>query len=275
MFSRRKAIIRQLSRSAIRDCAICRIRRLVAEQQPGDDHRDDARRVDLLGGDERRRTARRARSRRRGPGRSRSSAGPWRPRGRARSPTSTPPPAAMHEVEADVEGVEAGARRDRERGAQRDQRGRVVQQRLALEDRGDPARQPDPAADRRGRDRVGRRDDRADREGERPSEVGQEQLDDDGDTDGRERRRDRPTAAGSAAGWPGSRRARCSAPRRRAAAAGARTARPRTRGGSPGPAGCRRPERRRPRAAAAPGRRSGPRPRSTRAPRRPCRPGAG
>ena len=80
----------------------------------------------------------------------------------------------------------AGEAGGRDRRPQRDQGGGVVEQRLALEDRDDASRQPDPAADRRGRDGVGRRDDRADRERQRPAEVGQQQVDDHGHPGGGE-----------------------------------------------------------------------------------------
>ena len=53
-FSRTKAIVRQFSRSAIRDCAVCRIGALWPEQQAGDDDGDHAGGVHLLGGDVRR-----------------------------------------------------------------------------------------------------------------------------------------------------------------------------------------------------------------------------
>ena len=71
------------------------------------------------------------------------------------------------ETEPDLpHGDRAAGRRDRH--AQRDDRGGVVDQALALQDRHDAPRQPDPAGDRRGRDGVRRRDDRAERECRRP-----------------------------------------------------------------------------------------------------------
>ena len=52
-----------------------------------------------------------------------------------------------------------------------DERGAVVDQRLALDDRHDPSGNVEPAGDRRGRDRVGRGDDRSEHERLRPAEV--------------------------------------------------------------------------------------------------------
>ena len=77
-------------------------------------------------------------------------------------------------------------RRD-DRGAQRNQRGGVVEQRLPLEDRHDATRKPDAAPDRRRSHGVRRRDHRTDREGCGPAEVGQERVHQHGDTHGRER----------------------------------------------------------------------------------------
>ncbi len=54
-----------------------------------------------------------------------------------------------------------------------------LKQRLALEDRDDPPRQPDPAPDRRRRDRVRRRHHGADRERHRPGLIRQQQVRDD------------------------------------------------------------------------------------------------
>ena len=83
------------------------------------------------------------------------------------SPTSTPPPAATTKSRARARyATVAGQRR-----AQGHQRGGVVEQRLALEDRDDPARQADPAPDRGRRDGVRRGDDGADRERE-PARTG-------------------------------------------------------------------------------------------------------
>ena len=59
-----------------------------------------------------------------------------------------------------------------DRGTQRHQRGRVVEQRLALEDRHDAPGQADAAGDRGGGDRVRGGDDRADGEGRGPPQAG-------------------------------------------------------------------------------------------------------
>ena len=52
-----------------------------------------------------------------------------------------------------------------------DERGRVVDQALALDQRDEPSRQPEPRRDRGRRDGVGGRDDRADHEADRPGEA--------------------------------------------------------------------------------------------------------
>ena len=83
------------------------------------------------------------------------------------------------EVEADLDDRHA-AGEEGDRGAQRDQGGGVVEQRLALEDRHDPPRQADPLRHRGRGDRVGRRDDRADRDRGRPAEARHQPLDDRG-----------------------------------------------------------------------------------------------
>ena len=143
-------------------------RRLVAEQQAGDHDRDHAGGVDLLGRDVRheRRDERDARCR--APGRSTRRAHladddedhAARPARRRR-----PRPGSRS---ADVASVATPPAPRRDGGAQRDQRGRVVEQRLALQDRDDPPRQADPAPDRGRRDGVRRRDDGADRERSAP-----------------------------------------------------------------------------------------------------------
>jgi len=61
---------------------------------------------------------------------------------------------------------------------------RVVHQALALEDRHDAPRHADALEDRRRRDGVGRRDDRAESEGARPAQRRDEHVGDRGD-DGR------------------------------------------------------------------------------------------
>ena len=52
-----------------------------------------------------------------------------------------------------------------------DERGAVIDQRLAFDDRDDPPRDPEAAGDGRGRDGVGRRDDRPEHERRRPIEA--------------------------------------------------------------------------------------------------------
>ena len=68
----------------------------------------------------------------------------------------------------------------------RDERRRVVDEALALEDRDDPARDAEPLEDRRRGHGVGRRDDRPEGERGRPAEPRDERLGDDGDDDGRD-----------------------------------------------------------------------------------------
>ena len=66
--------------------------------------------------------------------------------------------------------------RDRpERGAEGDQRGRVVEQALALEDGDDPARHADAPRDGGGRDGVRRRDDGAERDRGGEGQPGQQE----------------------------------------------------------------------------------------------------
>ena len=74
-----------------------------------------------------------------------------------------------------------------DRGAQRDQRGGVVEQRLPLEDRHDPARDADAPRDRGGRDGVRRGDDGTEREGGRPGDGRDHVVGHDRDADGGER----------------------------------------------------------------------------------------
>ena len=72
--------------------------------------------------------------------------------------TRNPPPTCHTLTEPEIAAIER---------PQRDDRGRVVDQALALEDRDDPPRHPDPPGDRRRRHRVRRRDHRAEREAHR------------------------------------------------------------------------------------------------------------
>ena len=185
VFSRTNEIIRQLSRSAIRDCAVCRTGALWPSSSPatttaitpeawtssaatnadeGHHQRDRAveHRVgdDVLAhlGDDQ----------------------------EERDPDQHPAAGRDHEVQADVEGVQPTPGGHGQRGAQRDQRGGVVEQRLALQDRHDPARQADPATDRGRRHRVRRGDHRTERQRHRPGQVRQQQLGHRGDADGGE-----------------------------------------------------------------------------------------
>ena len=186
MFSRTNAIVRQFSRSAIRDCAVWRIGALCPSSRPAtttamtpeacicsaatyaaNGTTSDMPAVEHRVG--------------------RGAGGPWRRRGRRRSRPATPPPAASRKSSPTSTGSKPLALGDRERGAERDQCGRVVEQRLALEDRHDPAGQPDPAADRGRGDGVRRRDDGADREGDRPRDAGQQQVRHQPDPERRER----------------------------------------------------------------------------------------
>ena len=80
---------------------------------------------------------------------------------------------------------EAGADGEH-RGPIGDQRGRVVEQRLAFDERPDDPRRPESAEDRRGRQRVGRADDRTERERGRPAQAGDERVRHHRDEDHRE-----------------------------------------------------------------------------------------
>ena len=165
--SSRNAMLRQFSRSAIRDCAVCRIGDLCPSSSPAHDDAEHAGGVDLLGGDVRRERGQEAERGVDAPDRSRACA--TKPiTMKNTSPTRTPPPAATRKSRPD-DAPGHGRRGRRDRGVQRDQGGGVVEQRLALEDGDDAARQPDPAADRGRRHGVRRRDDGADGEGRRTS----------------------------------------------------------------------------------------------------------
>ncbi len=151
-------------------------RRLVAQQQAGDHHREHSGAVDLLGrhvGDERR---------------DQRDAGVDDRVGHAAAHTADDeeqqqadghaPGGGEQEVQADVEHGDLVAERDggarapdRDGGPQGHQGGRVVEQRLALQDRDDPARDADAAGDRGRRHGVRRRDDRAEGERRRPGHV--------------------------------------------------------------------------------------------------------
>ena len=162
-FSSRNWIVRQLSRSATRASADETRRRAEAEVQPGDHDREHARAVQHCAEQERRE---------RGDQRS----GSCRARRECRrertdettQPTAKPTRRPDDDRDHEVAGRSRAAMHDADdrgdRGVQRDERGRVVQQALALEDRHDAARQPEASGDRRHRDRVGRGDHRGERE---------------------------------------------------------------------------------------------------------------
>ena len=59
-----------------------------------------------------------------------------------------------------------------DRGSQQHERRPVVDEALALDDVDEPSRHAEPLADRCGRDRIGRRDDRAEHERLRPGKIG-------------------------------------------------------------------------------------------------------
>ena len=153
------------------------------QQQPGDDNADHAGGVDLLGDDVRRERRQEA-----------------QPGVEHRVGHVLADEADDHEEHEPHEDAAAGGDEEvaghdlpghRDRGrrdgrVQRDQCGRVVEQRLPLEDRDDAPRKADPAADRGRGHSVRRRDDRTDREGRPPAEVGQERMHQDRDTHGGE-----------------------------------------------------------------------------------------
>ena len=160
-------------------------RRLVTQQQAGHDDGDHARRVHLLGGDVRRERDHQGEAAvEHRVGQVPAELGDDEEEDEADHHASA---GGKHEVEADVDDVEPAALGDRQRGAERDQRGRVVEQGLALEDRHDPPGQPDPAADRGRRHRVRRCDDGPDRECDRPRDAGQQQVRHQPDPERRER----------------------------------------------------------------------------------------
>ena len=73
-------------------------------------------------------------------------------------------------------GENAPAAGDRERDAVEGERGRVVQQALALEDRDDWRGDGEPGGNGGGRDRIGRSDDCAKDERHRPRDAGNERV---------------------------------------------------------------------------------------------------
>ena len=169
-------MVRQLIRSAIRDCAVCTIGALWPSSRPAtttattpeawissaamkaaNGTTNEIAGVEHRVGDPLAHLARRPRRRR-----------SRRQRRRPRRPGSRRPT---------CEGLDADRRRG-DRRAQRHQGGGVVEQRLALEDRHDPARQPDPAGDRGRGHGVRRRDHGADRERDRPGDAREQRVHD-------------------------------------------------------------------------------------------------
>ena len=87
------------------------------------------------------------------------------------SPIAIPPEHVDDEAPGRVPEREGAGQHRGDGEAVGDERGRVVDQALALDQRDEPARQPEPRGDRRRRDRVGRRDDRAEHEAHRPRQA--------------------------------------------------------------------------------------------------------
>ena len=85
-------------------------------------------------------------------------------------PDRDPAGGRAHELEPRVERREAPAHRGGHGHPVGHERGRVVHEALALDDVHEPARGAELAHDRRGGHRIGRRDDGAEREGQRPRE---------------------------------------------------------------------------------------------------------
>ena len=158
-------------------------RRLVPEQQAGDDDRDDPGGVDLLGGDEGHEgDDERDRGVQHRVGDQLAQLGDDDEDDEADGGS---PQRRDEELLPDVEGLHSDGHRG-DGGTQRDEGGGVVEQRLALEDRHDPAGQPYSPGDRGGRDGVRGRDDRADGEGHGPGDVGDQGVHDDAHAQGRE-----------------------------------------------------------------------------------------
>ena len=177
--SSRNAMLRQVSRSAIRDCAVCRTGDLCPSSSPAT--------TTLITPEAWISSAVTYAAngvRKLSPVSSTGSVTCLRTNPittKNTSPTRTPPPAATRKSPChDLPGH--GDHGCRDGRVQRDQRGRVVEQRLPLEDRDDAPWQSDPATDRGRGHRVWRRDDRTDREGRPPAEVGQESMHEDRDT---------------------------------------------------------------------------------------------
>ena len=144
--------------------------RLVAEQQPGDHHRQHPRGVDLLGDEVH---GERAQQRHGRVGDDvvdvPAELGEQDRRDDARRRT---PPTADSRKSPATSSSGDGADDRGDRRAQAHDRGRVVDEALALQDRHDPPRHADPAGDRGGRDRVRRGDHGAERQRRAASAIG-------------------------------------------------------------------------------------------------------
>ena len=113
----------------------------------------------------------------------------------ARAPMAMPPTTSSAEAPDRVPEREAAGRDRRDGERVGDERRRVVDQALALDQRHEPPRQAEPRADGRGRDGIGRRDDRADHEAHRPREAADRRVADRRDGEhGHEHEARRPAA---------------------------------------------------------------------------------
>ena len=199
---RRKVIVSHTARPVRRASAPHDARAAAAEVQAGDHRRDHAGGAELLGREEG------------GVGRQEGDRDLHRRVLDARPDLRDHPPhrqadrpPAQHR---DGEGRERPRTTERapDRGRDGDsvdrQRGRVVQQALALEERHDPSRYGEPRDDGGRRDRVGRRDDRAERQRDGPWDAGDQRVRDHGHRSRASRRpgrsRGRRSCPGSLAG---------------------------------------------------------------------------
>ena len=173
VFSRKNAMVRQFIRSAIRDWAVCRIGALCPSSSPATttlttpEEWSSSETMNVANGT----TNEIAVS-------STGSVTCLRTLATTRNttkPIRAPPTDAPQEVGTDPPHRDA-ADAGRDRRTQGHQGGRVVEERLALEDRHDPAGQADPPADRGRGHGVRRRDDRADRERRPPVQVRQQRV---------------------------------------------------------------------------------------------------
>ena len=92
------------------------------------------------------------------------------------TPMTIPPTAAMAKTATALDRTNAPADGRDDRRPIGDERGGVVEQGLALDERPDDPRRPDPAEDRGGRERIRRPDDRAQGEGSRPVQPGDDRV---------------------------------------------------------------------------------------------------